>query len=125
MILAAAAGHCYAAPVARIHIVGASGSGTTTLAIALAREIGGAHLDTDDFYWLPTDPPFTTKRPVEQRLKLLEAELTRGSCQVKLEYCRYGVLRRCPDRERPLILRQFSAHRIAAEWPKSAYTWLT
>jgi adenylate kinase family enzyme len=78
-MLAAAAGHCYAAPVARIHIVGASGSGTTTLAIALAREIGGAHLDTDDFYWLPTDPPFTTKRPVEQRLKLLEAELTRDS----------------------------------------------
>lgn len=79
MILAAAAGHCYAEPVARIHIVGASGSGTTTLAVALAREMGGAHLDTDDFYWAPTDPPFTTKRPVEQRLKLLEAELTRDS----------------------------------------------
>ena len=65
--------------MARIHIVGASGSGTTTLGVALAREIDGAHLDTDDFFWLPTNPPFTTKRPVEQRLKLLEAELTRDS----------------------------------------------
>ena len=78
-ILAAAAGHCYAAPVARIHIVGASGSGTTTLGVALAREIDGSHLDTDNFFWLPTDPPFTTKRPVEQRMKLLQAELTRDS----------------------------------------------
>jgi len=77
--LAAAAGHCYAAPVARIHIVGASGSGTTTLGVALAREIDGAHLDTDNFFWLPTDPPFTTKRPVEQRLNLLQAELARDS----------------------------------------------
>jgi adenylate kinase family enzyme len=60
---------------ARIHIVGASGSGTTTLGIALARAICGAHLDTDDFFWLPTDPRFTTKRPPEERLRLLEAEL--------------------------------------------------
>jgi len=77
--LAGTAGHCYAALVARIHIVGASGSGTTTLGVALAHEIDGAHFDTDDFFWLPTDPPFTTKRPVEQRLSLLEAELTRDS----------------------------------------------
>jgi adenylate kinase family enzyme len=62
-------------PAARIHVVGASGSGATTLGVALAREMGGAHFDTDDFFWLPTDPPFTAKRPVEQRLKLLEAEL--------------------------------------------------
>src|ERR1039458_10292119 len=67
---------------ARIHIVGASGSGTTTLGAALAREIGGAHLDTDAFFWLPTDPPFTTKRTVEERLPLLEAELDRHALWV-------------------------------------------
>ncbi|HXQ16169.1 MAG TPA: AAA family ATPase [Caulobacteraceae bacterium] len=77
--MAGTAGLCYAALVARIHIVGASGSGTTTLGVALARAIDGVHFDTDDFFWLPTDPPFTTKRPVEQRLSLLEAELTRDS----------------------------------------------
>ncbi len=27
------------------------------------------HLDVDDFYWLPTDPPFTTKRAQEDRVK--------------------------------------------------------
>jgi hypothetical protein len=36
--------------------------------------VGAAHLDTDDFYWLPTDPPYTTARPVEGRVaRLAEA----------------------------------------------------
>ncbi|WP_342240615.1 ATP-binding protein [Inquilinus sp. OTU3971] len=56
----------------RIHITGASGSGTTTLGRALAAETGALHLDTDDVYWLPTDPPFHQKRPIPDRLALLE-----------------------------------------------------
>jgi adenylate kinase family enzyme len=42
----------------RVHIVGASGSGTTTLGKALAARAGCAHLDTDEFFWMPTEPPF-------------------------------------------------------------------
>ena len=64
-------------PRARIHIVGASGSGTTTLGEALAHRIGGAHLDTDAYFWMATDPPFTTRRPVEERLQLLGVDLDR------------------------------------------------
>ena len=45
-----------------IHVMGASGSGTTSLGRALADRLDIAHLDTDDFFWLPTDPPFTTPR---------------------------------------------------------------
>lgn len=55
----------------RIHITGASGCGVSTLGAALAGRLGLAHLDTDSFYWLPTDQPFTDKRPVEARLALL------------------------------------------------------
>ena len=33
--------------------------------------LGVPHLDTDDFYWLPTNPPFTTKRPAAKRITLL------------------------------------------------------
>ena len=58
-----------------IHIVGASGSGTTTLARALAGELVARHLDTDAYFWLPTTPPFTTKRPVDERLEMLGADL--------------------------------------------------
>jgi adenylate kinase family enzyme len=55
----------------RIHILGASGSGTSTLGTALARRIGVPHADSDSLYWLPTDPPYTTPRPPEQRQALL------------------------------------------------------
>jgi adenylate kinase family enzyme len=51
-----------------ILITGASGSGTSTLGAALARELGIAHLDADDYYWLPTEPPFTKKRDRAERL---------------------------------------------------------
>jgi adenylate kinase family enzyme len=56
----------------RVHIVGASGSGTTTLGRALAAQLGVRHFDTDDYYWLPTDPPYREKRPIEERLARLE-----------------------------------------------------
>ena len=55
----------------RLHIMGASGSGTTTLGAVLAARLGVDHLDSDDFYWMPTDPPYTTPRPIEARIDLL------------------------------------------------------
>src|SRR6266404_9881968 len=51
-----------------ILIIGASGSGTSTLGAALAKELGIAHLDADDYYWMPTTQPFTTKRDRAERL---------------------------------------------------------
>ena len=59
----------------RIHIFGASGSGTTTLAARLAAAHGHRHLDTDDFFWLPTVPPFREIRPREARLPMLRRAL--------------------------------------------------
>ena len=59
----------------RVHILGASGSGTTTLGVALAERLGCAHLDTDDFFWLPTEPKFLEIRPIEERVALLASAL--------------------------------------------------
>jgi adenylate kinase family enzyme len=56
----------------RIHITGASGSGTSTLARELASRLASQAFDTDDFYWIPSDPPFTQSRPVLDRLRLME-----------------------------------------------------
>lgn len=56
----------------RLHVFGASGSGTTTFGRAWATRFGHTHLDTDDFYWMPTKPAFQEKRPVPERLRLLE-----------------------------------------------------
>ncbi len=55
----------------RIHILGAAGSGTSTLGAALAVRLGVTHADSDGLYWLPTDPPFTTPRSPEGRQALL------------------------------------------------------
>ena len=58
-----------------IHIFGASGSGTTTLGKAIAEKTGYTFLDSDDYLWLSTDPQYTTKRPSEERLALLEHDI--------------------------------------------------
>ena len=59
----------------RIHITGASGAGTTTLGKHLANALRCAHFDSDDFHWLPTDPPFQTKRDIPERIRLLQDSL--------------------------------------------------
>jgi adenylate kinase family enzyme len=75
----------------RIHIVGASGSGTTTLASAIATRYGHRHLDTDDFYWMPTNPPFRVTRPPEERLALLRrALLEPGAWVLSGSLCGWG-----------------------------------
>ncbi|MEM1122342.1 MAG: AAA family ATPase [Bacteroidota bacterium] len=51
----------------KIHIFGASGSGTTTLGKALYEKLGYRHLDADDYYWERTDPPFQQKVPLSLR----------------------------------------------------------
>jgi len=67
----------------RIHITGASGSGTSTLAAALATAMGGTPIEADDHYWLPTSPPFTLKRPAAERL---------AGVLAALQACRHPVL---------------------------------
>ncbi len=61
----------------RIHILGASGAGTTTLGQALSKRFTIPYFDTDDYFWVKTDIPFTEKRDSIQRAKLLERDLLR------------------------------------------------
>ena len=61
----------------RIHLVGASGSGTTTLGVALAEHLGCPHFDTDDYFWLPTKPKFEQIRERTARQALLGGALER------------------------------------------------
>jgi adenylate kinase family enzyme len=59
----------------RIHLLGASGSGTTTLGRALAHHLGCPHFDTDDYFWLPTVPKFEQIRERAVRQALLGHDL--------------------------------------------------
>ena len=58
-----------------IHIYGASGSGTSTLGRKISEELGYKFMDTDDYFWLPTNPPYTTKRSKEERLALMKKDI--------------------------------------------------
>ncbi|MCK5116666.1 MAG: hypothetical protein KAR44_08705 [Candidatus Aegiribacteria sp.] len=57
--------------IQRIHIFGASGSGTTSLAKSVANATGIPHLDTDDIFWIQTNPPFRTVRELAGRQEML------------------------------------------------------
>lgn len=61
--------------IKRIHILGASGSGTTTLARELSQKINYKHFDTDNFFWVDTLVPFQEKRKVSDRIDLLKTAL--------------------------------------------------
>jgi len=58
-------------PKRRIHVMGASGAGVTTLGRAVADALGLPHHDADDYFWLPTDPPYRLRRDVTSRLRLM------------------------------------------------------
>lgn len=55
----------------RVHIIGSSGTGTTTLGRAVAAAWSVPHADTDDYFWVPTTPAYTTKREPADRLRLM------------------------------------------------------
>ncbi|MBC6310725.1 AAA family ATPase [Listeria sp. FSL L7-1582] len=57
--------------VVRIHVMGASGAGTSTLGKALADRLGVAFFDTDDYYW---EEKFSVKRAIENRLEMMERD---------------------------------------------------
>jgi adenylate kinase family enzyme len=55
----------------RIHIMGASGAGVTSLGRTLANALAIPHHDTDDYFWQPTTPPYRQQRDVAARLRLM------------------------------------------------------
>jgi len=74
-----------------IHIFGASGSGTTTLARAATERFGWRFMDTDDYFWLPTDPMYTVKRPVDERLAMMRRDIEKeGDVVISGSLCGWG-----------------------------------
>ncbi|RQO42586.1 adenylate kinase [Chryseobacterium sp. KBW03] len=59
----------------RIHIFGASGSGVTTLGKALSEKLNLEYFDSDDFFWLKTQIPFTERQHPEIRNAMVSDKL--------------------------------------------------
>tara|TARA_R110000737_G_scaffold2923_13_gene9522 strand:+ start:8266 stop:8814 length:549 start_codon:yes stop_codon:yes gene_type:complete len=60
----------------RIHIVGASCTGTTTLGRALADHLSIPHLDTDNYYWKDTPLRYSEKMPIPERIASIEHDIS-------------------------------------------------
>jgi len=75
----------------KIHITGASGSGTTTLGRAISEKYGIKHFDTDDFYWEKTKIPFTVKRDRGEAAELMKKNLeSNDSWVISGSLCEWG-----------------------------------
>jgi len=75
----------------KIHIFGASGSGTTTLGKALHTALGYRHLDADDYYWEKTEPPFQVKVPLEKRNRIITKDfLAQENCIISGSMVSWG-----------------------------------
>jgi adenylate kinase family enzyme len=59
----------------RIHLTGASGTGTSTLGMALAARLRCAQVESDAALWELTDPPFTRLRARADRQSWLRGQL--------------------------------------------------
>jgi len=74
-----------------IHILGASGSGTTTLGQAIEQKYGYKWIDTDYYLWHQTDPMFTSLRPSEERIPLMSASIEKNpKCVISGSLCGWG-----------------------------------
>ena len=74
-----------------IHIVGASGSGTSTLGQTLEREYGYKWLDTDGYFWEQTDPPFVKPLQHEERVKKMSVTIKEHTkCVISGSLCGWG-----------------------------------
>jgi len=58
----------------RLHIMGAAGSGTTTLGRALAVQLPHIHLDTDDYFWAVK---YTQQTEIPKRIQALRQGLSK------------------------------------------------
>lgn len=58
-----------------IHIFGASGSGTSTLGRKICDELNFYFMDTDDYFWLPTNPKYMQTRPARKRIELMRTDI--------------------------------------------------
>ncbi|WP_099204919.1 AAA family ATPase [Scatolibacter rhodanostii] len=59
-----------------IHLFGASGSGTTSIAKRASELLQFVHFDSDHYFWLPTEEPFAVERPREECYSLMEKDFS-------------------------------------------------
>lgn len=59
----------------KIHLVGAAGVGKTTLGNALSEKLNVPYFDSDDYFWVDSEIPFTVRRDPKTRNAMLLKDL--------------------------------------------------
>ncbi|UTA69204.1 AAA family ATPase [Emticicia sp. 21SJ11W-3] len=59
----------------KLHLMGASGSGVTTLGKALAETLDIPYFDSDEYFWEKTTPPFISKRQPDVRNAMILSDV--------------------------------------------------
>ncbi|MFD2146673.1 hypothetical protein [Mucilaginibacter antarcticus] len=59
--------------------MGASCAGSTTLGKALSAQLGFPYFDTDNYFWEPSDPPFTVRCNPDERNERIQQDLAKNS----------------------------------------------
>lgn len=62
--------------IMKIHVMGASCAGSTTLGTALARELGYPLFDSDKYFWETSEQPFTVRRDSELRNAMITHDIS-------------------------------------------------
>jgi adenylate kinase family enzyme len=60
----------------KINILGASGSGVTTLGLSLSKSLDITYLDSDDYFWEKSEEPFTIRKNKNQRNELIKNKIS-------------------------------------------------
>lgn len=60
----------------KIHIMGASCAGSTTLGNALSERSGRPYFDTDDFFWEKSEVPYAVRRDALARSRMLQEAIS-------------------------------------------------
>jgi adenylate kinase family enzyme len=75
----------------RIHLIGASGSGTSSIGKAVCNQIGYKHFDSDNYLWLPSEEPYTIIRPSEEYIGLMGNDLTNNEKWILSGHVSFGL----------------------------------
>ena len=75
----------------RIHIIGATGSGTSSIGKAVCAQIGYEHFDSDNYLWLPTEEPYTVTRSSEEYISLMGKDLTNNEKWILSGHVSFGL----------------------------------
>ena len=78
--------------IKRIHILGATGSGTSSIGKAVCAQLGYMHFDSDNYLWLPTEEPYTTMRSSEDYISLMGNDLTNHDKWILSGHVSFGLM---------------------------------